>query len=330
MNNNPIEDLRRMETPVTEEGWTSIVNDSRYVRKFGRKPGLTPKGRAALIACVATVLVAVPILVKTLTNKPEETAQTTVPTTETAVTQKTTETVTAQIATKTTTYQPTSDASSAAAPAVASETATPAKVTTTEKAATQEGTTLSSVIEKRQQTTDNPSSEDQTPLLSPKTDDSHLTYEEPKTNPKRSDATGQQTTKTSRPIPSSSHNQNVNHSVSETTVTADGQVSTKYEYSPEEPATEAEQFFIPSAFTPNGDGLNDLFLVKANFEPKSFEMTVLNRGGEMMFISRDINIGWDGQLRGRLMPQGVYVCIIKYKDSQGNEHKQQGQVLLIP
>lgn len=329
MNNNPIEDLRRMETPVTEEGWTSIVNDSRYVRKFGRKPGLSPKGRAALIAGVATVLVAVPILVKTLTNKPEETAQTTVPTTETAMEQKATETVTSQNATETATYQRATSTPLKATPA-ASETASPAKVTTTEKAATHEGSTLASVIEKRQQTTDNPSREDQTPLMSPKTDDSHLTYEEPKTNPKQSDATGQQTAKTSRPIPSISHDPNVNHSVSETTVTADGQISTKYEYSPEEPATEAEQFFIPSAFTPNGDGLNDLFLVKANFEPKSFEMTVLNRGGEMMFISRDINIGWDGQLRGRLMPQGVYVCIIKYKDSQGNEHKQQGQVLLIP
>jgi gliding motility-associated-like protein len=315
-----------METPVTEEGWTSIVNDSRYARKFARKPGLSPKGRAALIAGVATVLVAVPILVKTLTNKPEETAQTTVPTTETAVEQKATETATPQDATKTATYQSATGASSTTTPA-ASETA---KVTTTEKAATHEGNTMGSVIEKRQQTTDNPSREDQTPLLSPKTDDSHLTYEEPKTNPKRSDATSQQTAKTSRTAPARAHDQNVNHSVSETTVTADGQVSTKYEYSPEEPATEAEQFFIPTAFTPNGDGLNDLFLVKANFEPKSFEMTVLNRGGEMMFISRDINIGWDGQLRGRLMPQGVYVCIIKYKDSQGNEHKQQGQVLLIP
>ena len=113
-------------------------------------------------------------------------------------------------------------------------------------------------------------------------------------------------------------------------VTADGETTTKYEYHPEEPAAEAEQFFIPTAFTPNGDGLNDLFMVKANFEPRSFEMTVLNRGGDALFQTRDINIGWDGQLHGKLLPQGVYVCIIKYKDSQGNEHKQQGQVLLIP
>lgn len=329
MNNNPIEELRRMETPVTEEGWNSIVNDRRYARKFGRKPGLTPKGRAALIASVATVLIAIPILVKTLTHKSEETAQTTVPATETAVAQKTTEMVTAQNATETTTYQPSTDASSTAAPAVASETATPAKVTTTEKAATGEGTTLASVIGKRQQTVENPSREDWPPVLFPEPDGSRLTYQKLKTNPERSDTTGMHTPENNRRIrttPAATGNP----SVCETTVTADGETTTKYEYHPEEPATEAEQFFIPTAFTPNGDGLNDLFLVQANFEPKSFEMAVLNRGGEMMFISRDINIGWDGQLHGRLMPQGVYVCIIKYKDSQGNEHKQQGQVLLIP
>lgn len=330
MNNNPIEELRRMETPVTEEGWNSIVNDRRYARKFGRKPGFTPKGRAALIASVATVLIAIPILVKTLTHKPEETAQTTVPATETTVAQKTTETVTAQNATETTQYRPSTDASSTAAPTVAPETVTPAKITTTEKAATGEGTTLASVIGKRQQTVENPSREDWPPVLFPEPDGSRLTYEKLKTNPQRTDTSGLHTAKTARPTPTRSHDQNINAGISETTVTPDGQVSTKYEYNPEEPEPETEQFFIPTAFTPNGDGLNDLFLVKANFEPKSFEMTVLNRGGEMMFISRDINIGWDGQLHGRLMPQGVYVCIIKYKDSQGNEHKQQGQVLLIP
>jgi len=324
MNTNNIENLRRMETPVTEEEWTSIVNDSRYTSKFGRK-GLSPKGRAALIAGVVAVLITVPILVKTLTNKAEEPAQTTVPTTETAVEQKATETATTQNATETATYQPATSASTTNTPTTAT-----AKVTTTEKAATHEGNTLASVIEKRQQTAENQSREDWPPVLFPEPDGSRLTYENLKTNPERSETSNLHTTKTISPAPASAHDQNVNHSVSETTVTADGQVSTKYEYSPEEPATETEQFFIPTAFTPNGDGLNDLFLVKANFEPRSFELTVLNRGGDALFQTRDMNIGWDGRLHGNTLPHGVYICIIKYKDSQGNEHKQQGQVLLIP
>ena len=313
MSTNNIDNLRRMETPVTEEGWTSIVNDRRYTRKFGRKPGLTPKGRAALIAGVATLLVAVPILVKTLTHKTEETVQTPVPTTETAVSQTGT---TAQNApTEAVAYPTATEATT-----TSGTNSTPAKVSVTERAAKHESSTMASVIGKRQQVTENPSREDWPPVLFPEPDGSRLSYDELKTDPKRSDAKPQTTER----------NLNTPSTTNSTATSTESNDETVLRSAEEEPATESELFFIPSAFTPNGDGLNDLFLVKANFEPKSFEMTVLNRSGEMMFISRDLNIGWDGQLRGKLMPQGVYVCIIKYKDSQGNEHKQQGQVLLIP
>ena len=37
MNNNPIEELRRMSSPVSESEWDAIVHDQRYVQKFGRK-----------------------------------------------------------------------------------------------------------------------------------------------------------------------------------------------------------------------------------------------------------------------------------------------------
>lgn len=323
MNTTNIDNLRRMETPVTEEGWTSIVNDRRYARKFGRKPGLSPKGRAALVAIVAAVLVVVPILVKTLRHNSDETAQTNVPATENAV--KQTEATAQKSATETVTYTPAAETT-----APSGTNSTPAKVTVTDKAAAHESSTMASVTAKRQQIADNESRENWPPVLLPEPDGSRLTYDNLKVNPGRSDTTDMHRAQHVRIVHSCSPASNSNPSVCETTVTADGEVVTKYEYSSEESVTETEQFFIPTAFTPNGDGLNDLFLVKANFEPKSFEMAVLNRGGEMMFISRDINIGWDGQLHGKLMPQGVYVCIIKYKDSQGNEHKQQGQVLLIP
>ena len=81
MNTNPIEELRQMEAPVTEEGWSSIVSDRRYARKFGRQNGLSPKGRAAIIGAAAAALIAVPILVKTLTHSPKETVQTAPPAT---------------------------------------------------------------------------------------------------------------------------------------------------------------------------------------------------------------------------------------------------------
>ena len=102
------------------------------------------------------------------------------------------------------------------------------------------------------------------------------------------------------------------------------------ERSQEEPAVvEADEFFIPTAFTPNGDGLNDLFKVQANFVPNTFEMSIFNRKGELLFLSQDMGIGWDGQFRGQTLPSGVYVCIIKYTDRDGKMQKKQGQVMLL-
>ena len=324
MNTNPIEELRQMEAPVTEEGWSSIVSDRRYARKFGRQNGLSTKGRAAIIGAAAAALIAVPILVKTLTHRSKETVQTNPPATEEAL--PATETV-ASTTTATTPATPSTTAPFTPTPTQAS--AGPAKIAVTEQAAEHEGSTLASVIAKRQPAVEDHSRDNWPPVICPEPDGSRLTYDKLKVEPVRSDTIGMHTPEHNRVIrttPAATGNP----SVCETTVTADGETTTKYEYHPEEPAAEAEQFFIPTAFTPNGDGLNDLFMVKANFEPRSFEMTVLNRGGDALFQTRDINIGWDGQLHGKLLPQGVYVCIIKYKDSQGNEHKQQGQVLLIP
>ena len=306
MNQNPIEELRRMETPVTEEGWTSIVNDCRYARKFGHKSGLSPKGRAALIAGAAAVLITVPILVKTLTHSEKETAQADIPATETVATPSTTEN--------------------------AETTHAKTVVATTGGAAKAEGSTIAAVTAAR--TPDIPA----TTPASPHTDVPSVTNTQPGTKAVTPDikVTPDRTVPASPMVSVNTKQQTDNQSVAKpnTTVFTDVQEDVNNDIvirsAEEEPVAETEQFFIPSAFTPNGDGLNDLFLVKANFEPCSFELTVLSRGSDVLFQTRDINIGWDGHFRGKLLPQGVYVCIIKYKDREGNEHKQQGQVLLIP
>jgi len=59
-----------------------------------------------------------------------------------------------------------------------------------------------------------------------------------------------------------------------------------------------DAYSLPSAFTPNGDGHNDLFRVHTYSVPKSFNMQVFNRYGESVFSSTDINTGWDGTLNG--------------------------------
>ena len=97
---------------------------------------------------------------------------------------------------------------------------------------------------------------------------------------------------------------------------------------PEEPETESA-LYIPNAFSPNGDGLNDLFFVKADFEPEIFEMAIYTRKGEMVFFSKDINIGWDGMRYGTALPFGVYTYFIKYTDQNGKPQNRRGQITLL-
>jgi gliding motility-associated-like protein len=82
---------------------------------------------------------------------------------------------------------------------------------------------------------------------------------------------------------------------------------------PEPPEPIADQFHFPNAFTPDGDGLNDVF--KAIGQPDkltSFSMKVFNRWGQMVFESSEISLGWDGTYQGKPAPAGTYVYRISY------------------
>ncbi|MCX6268687.1 MAG: gliding motility-associated C-terminal domain-containing protein [Bacteroidetes bacterium] len=72
--------------------------------------------------------------------------------------------------------------------------------------------------------------------------------------------------------------------------------------------------WVPSAFTPDGDVLNDYFRpVTRNV--KEFSMNIYNRSGELMFTSSNPEIGWDGSYRGNPCPEGSYVYYIVYQSS---------------
>jgi gliding motility-associated-like protein len=60
-----------------------------------------------------------------------------------------------------------------------------------------------------------------------------------------------------------------------------------------------------------------------------YELKVFNRAGVMVFQSNDINIGWDGYYKDKLLPQGVYVYYITGKYNNGEPFKEVGNVLLI-
>ncbi len=87
---------------------------------------------------------------------------------------------------------------------------------------------------------------------------------------------------------------------------------------------------IPNAFTPNGDGLNDIFLARTNMELKSFEMIIYaaNRK-QVLFISKDIDRGWDGTYNGQTQPHGLYFYMIRYTDNFGKLVEKPGELLLI-
>ena len=86
--------------------------------------------------------------------------------------------------------------------------------------------------------------------------------------------------------------------------------------------------FVPDAFTPNGDAENGVFKVQGKFLD-SFRMWVYNRWGEVVFESKDRNIGWDGTKFGIELPAGVYVYRIEILDSLGQATVKTGKVLLM-
>jgi gliding motility-associated-like protein len=86
--------------------------------------------------------------------------------------------------------------------------------------------------------------------------------------------------------------------------------------------------FYPTAFTPNGDNLNDNFTVFGQYVT-NFEMKIFNRWGELLFVTNEIESGWDGNFRGAPMPEGTYTFIAHIQDRTGRTFKRSGSVLLL-
>jgi gliding motility-associated-like protein len=78
--------------------------------------------------------------------------------------------------------------------------------------------------------------------------------------------------------------------------------------------------YVPNAFTPTGDGLNDLF-IPLSTGIVMYNMKVFNRWGEMIFETDDLDTGWDGRYKGIFVQDGVYVWIINYRTNcTGNKY----------
>lgn len=91
-------------------------------------------------------------------------------------------------------------------------------------------------------------------------------------------------------------------------------------------------YFMPNAFTPNGDGNNDEFKGKGYIEGlKDFQMSIWNRWGEQVFASNDPYKGWNGRKNnnGEMAPQGVYVWELRYIGPRGGDESIKGHVTLL-
>jgi large repetitive protein len=86
--------------------------------------------------------------------------------------------------------------------------------------------------------------------------------------------------------------------------------------------------YIPNAFSPNGDGVNDIFNVAVQ-DVSEYELKVFNRWGELMFLSTDKKTGWDGNYKGKEMPPSVFVYHARFVFPDGEKKNKKGSFVLI-
>lgn len=87
-----------------------------------------------------------------------------------------------------------------------------------------------------------------------------------------------------------------------------------------------QAIYIPNAFTPNGDGINDTWNIPALEAYTQHELYVLDRYGEIVFSSKGQNRKWDGRFKGKDLPSGGYTYFIDLKQGFGT---LKGSVLII-
>ena len=88
--------------------------------------------------------------------------------------------------------------------------------------------------------------------------------------------------------------------------------------------------YVPNAFTPNADGVNDVWLpIISNYGDEFFEVVVYSRWGELLFRSNDPNVGWNGKHNGKLVEAGVFTYKITYGDLFNNKYVKTGTVTVV-
>lgn len=83
-------------------------------------------------------------------------------------------------------------------------------------------------------------------------------------------------------------------------------------------------FYVPNTFTPDQDGFNETFtpVMTSGFEAQEYRLLIFNRWGEVIFESRNPQIGWDGTFKGKVVKDGTYVWKIDLKVTIADERKE--------
>jgi len=93
------------------------------------------------------------------------------------------------------------------------------------------------------------------------------------------------------------------------------------------------QYWVPNAFVPNGDGTNDFFgpVMGENMPSDGYEMSIYNKSGVLVFVTKNINILWDGKIKGTssYAEPGTYIWKIAMKDKLGVMYEKTGYVNLL-
>ena len=91
------------------------------------------------------------------------------------------------------------------------------------------------------------------------------------------------------------------------------------------------EVWVPNAFSPNKDDVNDVFLPQVSNTLASYELMIFDRWGKMIFRTEDVNEPWDGTVKGARSPSNVFTYVIYYTCMSAPDHKERkvGSVTIV-
>lgn len=90
-------------------------------------------------------------------------------------------------------------------------------------------------------------------------------------------------------------------------------------------------FFYPNSFTPNNDGINDIWIPIGGVDVNAdkFELVILCKNNKTVFLSDSFNNAWNGHYNGAMAPSGYYFFVVTYEMNDGQKFRDAGMIELI-